>query len=170
MPLSAKDSAGPAPVPEETLLELAKPVFNHRTPQFRQIMKEVVEDLQYAFCTKNQRDTLLEILARSKQPEDHPARNRVKVRKDLAETKSRGFAVFHRPRRVSEETTFSVPIIADGRLLAALTVRFSSSAIPQAAAIERFVPKLRKVADRIGQEFVQQQKAAGVSDDPPTVS
>ena len=27
---------GPTPVPEETLLELAKPVFYHRSPQFRQ--------------------------------------------------------------------------------------------------------------------------------------
>jgi aspartate aminotransferase-like enzyme len=44
---------GPTPVPEETLLELAKPVFYHRSGQFRQILAEVTEDLQYIFCTKN---------------------------------------------------------------------------------------------------------------------
>src|SRR3984957_1958876 len=44
---------GPTPVPEETLLDLARPVFYHRSPQFRQIMAEVQEDLQYVFCTKN---------------------------------------------------------------------------------------------------------------------
>ncbi len=44
---------GPTPVPEETLLDLARPVFFHRSPQFRQILAEVVEDLQYIFCTKN---------------------------------------------------------------------------------------------------------------------
>lgn len=44
---------GPTPVPEETLLELAKPVFFHRTPEFRQILGEVLADLQYVFCTKN---------------------------------------------------------------------------------------------------------------------
>jgi aspartate aminotransferase-like enzyme len=44
---------GPTPVPEDTLLELAKPVFYHRSPQFRQILAEVVEDLKYVFCTKN---------------------------------------------------------------------------------------------------------------------
>jgi aspartate aminotransferase-like enzyme len=43
---------GPTPVPEETLLELAKPVIYHRTPQFRQLLAEVLEDLQYVFCTK----------------------------------------------------------------------------------------------------------------------
>jgi len=44
---------GPTPVPEETLLELAKPVFYHRSAQARQLLMEVQEDLQYVFCTKN---------------------------------------------------------------------------------------------------------------------
>src|SRR5262245_17689771 len=44
---------GPTPVPEETLLELAKPVFFHRTPEFRQILAEVLQDLQYVFRTRN---------------------------------------------------------------------------------------------------------------------
>src|SRR5262249_33105431 len=44
---------GPTPVPEETLLELAKPVFYHRTAQFRQILADVTEDLKYVFCTRN---------------------------------------------------------------------------------------------------------------------
>ncbi len=44
---------GPSPVPEETLLELAKPVFYHRSAQFRQILGEVLEDLKYVYCTRN---------------------------------------------------------------------------------------------------------------------
>src|SRR5438105_63927 len=44
---------GPTPVPEETLLELAKPVKYHRTPEARQILAEVLQDLQYVFCTRN---------------------------------------------------------------------------------------------------------------------
>jgi aspartate aminotransferase-like enzyme len=44
---------GPSPVPEETLLELAKPVPYHRTPEFRQILAEVTQDLQYVFQTRN---------------------------------------------------------------------------------------------------------------------
>src|ERR1700674_3264840 len=43
---------GPTPVPEETLLELARPVPYHRTPEFRQLLSEVLEDLQYVFQTK----------------------------------------------------------------------------------------------------------------------
>ena len=42
---------GPTPTPEETLLELARPVTFHRSSQFRAIIKEVTADLQYIFCT-----------------------------------------------------------------------------------------------------------------------
>lgn len=45
---------GPTPVPEETLLELAKPVVFHRTAEFRKILGEVLEDLKYVYRTKNQ--------------------------------------------------------------------------------------------------------------------
>jgi aspartate aminotransferase-like enzyme len=44
---------GPTPVPEETLLEMAKPVVYHRTAEFRALLAEVLEDLQYIFQTKN---------------------------------------------------------------------------------------------------------------------
>jgi len=44
---------GPTPVPEETLLDLARPVFYHRSAEFRQVLAEVLADLQYVFCTKN---------------------------------------------------------------------------------------------------------------------
>ncbi len=44
---------GPTPVPEETLLELARPVTFHRSSQFRAILSEVLEDLKYVYCTKN---------------------------------------------------------------------------------------------------------------------
>ncbi len=44
---------GPTPVPEETLLELAKPVTNHRTPEQEKAFAEVVEDLKYVFQTSN---------------------------------------------------------------------------------------------------------------------
>jgi aspartate aminotransferase-like enzyme len=44
---------GPTPVPEETLLELAKPITFHRTAEFRAMLKETVGELQYVFQTKN---------------------------------------------------------------------------------------------------------------------
>src|SRR5213595_304291 len=44
---------GPTPVPEETLLELAKPLFYHRSSEFYKLMREVRADLQTVFCTTN---------------------------------------------------------------------------------------------------------------------
>ena len=44
---------GPTPVPEETLLELAKPVTYHRSAESKAILAEMTEDLKYVFQTTN---------------------------------------------------------------------------------------------------------------------
>ncbi len=44
---------GPTPVPEETLLELARPVTYHRSAEAKAILAEVSEDLKYVFQTSN---------------------------------------------------------------------------------------------------------------------
>jgi aspartate aminotransferase-like enzyme len=49
---------GPAPVPEDTLLEMAKPVFFHRSAEFRKLLGEVEEDLRYVFRTRHRVITL----------------------------------------------------------------------------------------------------------------
>ena len=45
---------GPTEVPPEVLLEMARPIIHHRTPQFSEIFKEVGEGLKYIFQTKNE--------------------------------------------------------------------------------------------------------------------
>lgn len=42
---------GPTPVPEDTLLELARPVGYHRSPEAKAILAEVTEDLKYVYQT-----------------------------------------------------------------------------------------------------------------------
>ncbi|MCM8772644.1 MAG: alanine--glyoxylate aminotransferase family protein [Candidatus Omnitrophica bacterium] len=44
---------GPTSIPEEVLLEMAKPIMHHRTEEFLKIAKEVFEGLKYLFQTKN---------------------------------------------------------------------------------------------------------------------
>jgi aspartate aminotransferase-like enzyme len=44
---------GPTPVPEETLLELARPVPHHRTAGFKKILSEVLDGLKYVFQTNH---------------------------------------------------------------------------------------------------------------------
>jgi len=44
---------GPTQVPPDVLLEMAKPVFHHRTAAYRKLHQEVLEDLKAIFRTKN---------------------------------------------------------------------------------------------------------------------
>ncbi|MCM8814752.1 MAG: alanine--glyoxylate aminotransferase family protein [Candidatus Omnitrophica bacterium] len=44
---------GPISVPEEVLLEMAKPIIHHRTPEFLAIAEKVIENLKYFFQTEN---------------------------------------------------------------------------------------------------------------------
>jgi IclR family mhp operon transcriptional activator len=102
-----------------------------------------------AHCSGVQRESLLELLARSSLPEDRLARSRVDVDRMLSETRSQGFGVAHRARRAFEETSLAVPVRAKERTLAALTLRFASRALPLRASIQQFIPRMREVAQRI---------------------
>ena len=115
-----------------------------------------------AFCPKEQRDSLLDILAKSRKEENKPARNRKKVYEMLVETRKRGYSVSRRKRRISDELSFAVPIIANDRLLASVALRCSSSAVPESEAIQRFMPKLRAVAVQIGKDFVDQHNTDSI--------
>ncbi|NBO92506.1 MAG: alanine--glyoxylate aminotransferase family protein [Planctomycetia bacterium] len=44
---------GPTPVPEDVLLEMAQPVFYHRSGRFRELLARVTQDLQYIFQTRH---------------------------------------------------------------------------------------------------------------------
>lgn len=128
-----------------------------RGPGFRVSILGSAAGIAYlSFCQKEQRDTLLDLLGKSKRVEDQPARNRKKVYETLVETRKRGFAIWDRARRISDEKSFAVPVMAEDRLLATLTIRFASTAVSETEGIERFVPKLRIVAKQIGDEFARQ--------------
>ncbi len=45
-------SPGPSEVPPDTLLEMAGPVFHHRTGRFKQILREAMDKLKEVFQTK----------------------------------------------------------------------------------------------------------------------
>lgn len=111
-----------------------------------------------AFCPQQQREAILEILARSDREADKLARNRADVQKLLNEVRAQGYATAVRARRVSDEVTMAVPIMIEDRVLAAINVRFASTAVPMKLAVERFLPKLRETAQRIRQSFLEQQR------------
>lgn len=113
-----------------------------------------------AHCPAQQRDALLDILARSTREEDKLARNRTEIQRIINEVRTQGYATATRARRVSDEVSLAVPIQVDDRVLAALMVRFSATAVPMKLALERFLPRLRDTAARIRSRFVEQQAAS----------
>jgi len=106
-----------------------------------------------AFCSASQRETLLELLARSSLPEDRLARSRPEVERLLNETRAQGFGMAHRARRVSEETSLAIPVRGKDRVLATVTVRYAATAVPLRTAVEQFLPKMREVARKIEMEL-----------------
>ncbi len=114
-----------------------------------------------AYSSVSQRESLLDILSRSTREADQLAGNRGEVQKILTEARSQGYATAVRPRRVTDEITMAVPIQIEDRVLAAVSVRFSGTAVPLKLAVERFLPKLRETAGNIRATFLEQQR------DPP---
>jgi DNA-binding IclR family transcriptional regulator len=78
----------------------------------------------------------------------------------LNDVRMQGYASAVRPRRVSDEISMAVPILIDDRVLAAVSIRFSGTAVPLKLGVERFLPKLRETANKIRQSFVEQQREA----------
>lgn len=107
-----------------------------------------------------ERETIIDILARSNKEEDKPARARAELTRMLEEIKAAGYALVLRTRRMLDEVNLSVPVLLRDRVLAGLTVRFAASAVPQKYALERFLPKLRQCASKIGTLFSEQQTEA----------
>ena len=113
-----------------------------------------------AFSPPTQRESLLDILSRSNKEEDALARSRPELMKLLNDIRMQGYASAVRPRRVSDEISMAVPILIDDRVLAAVSIRFSGTAVPLKLGVERFLPKLRETANKIRQSFVEQQREA----------
>jgi IclR family transcriptional regulator, mhp operon transcriptional activator len=110
-----------------------------------------------AYCSAQQRETLLDILAKSSKDDDRLAKNRVEVQRMLTEVKSQGYASAVRARRASDEAVLAIPILLQDRVLATLSVRFPGATMTVKAAHERFVPRLRECAAQIRGKFSDQQ-------------
>jgi IclR family mhp operon transcriptional activator len=106
-----------------------------------------------AFCSAQQREALIDLLSRSSLPEDRLARNRQEVERLINETRTQGYGLSQRARRVSEEVSLAVPLKVKEKTIAAVSVRYSATAVTLRAAVDQFLPKLRDVAAKIEAEF-----------------
>jgi IclR family mhp operon transcriptional activator len=113
-----------------------------------------------AHCPAAQRQTLIELLARSNKPDDKAARAPEELLCKLDEIRAQGYAFLNPSRPKSVEMTISVPVVLEERVLGALTMRIAAAALNPQAALARFLPQLRECANRIRAEFSEQRLEA----------
>lgn len=107
-----------------------------------------------AFCPPEQRDTLLDLLALSDDPRDAPARRlRATILSELQAIRVQGFATHGRPGRVKPWSALAVPVFANQRLLATLSLRYTQGAISDGKLQRQVLPLLRSTATAIGRRF-----------------
>src|SRR5690606_10874207 len=99
----------------------------------------------------------------SAREEDKLARNTAELMRLVNEARSQGYASAVQARRIADEISLAVPVVAGERLLACLSLRFSANAVPMKQALERFLPRLREAARQIAQQFSDENRpgAAG---------
>lgn len=116
-----------------------------------------------AFCPPQQRDTLVDILSRSSREEDRLARNPGELARILNESRAQGYATAIRARRASDEIALAVPVRIGDEVLACLTLRFSATALPMQAALDRFLPRLNNAAERIRTQFASRMQGGSAA-------
>ena len=116
-----------------------------------------------AHCSLAQRTSLLDNLmgshdAAAQWADGRAARDPEELSRLLEDTATLGYATDASIRGMVEELSISVPVrlqqsTSDQSSLAVLTVRFAASAVPLQTGLERFLPKLRRCAAKIGTTF-----------------
>ena len=106
-----------------------------------------------AFCPEEQRDTLLSLLALSDDPRDAAARRPQAVLRELKAVRDIGYATSSRPGRVRPWRAVAVPVFANQRLLATMSLRYTEGAIREGRLLGEIIPRLRTTAKAIGQRF-----------------
>ena len=171
-PLSIATLSGTSMMVRETTDHLSPlAVERHSAGSRTPLLTSAPGRVYLAYCPASQRDTLIDILARSNKEEDKLARvQRADLLRMLGDIKAQGYATSSRTRRLVEEISVSVPILLEERVFACLTLRFASSAVPLKAGLERFLPKLRQCAARISTLFSEQQAEARLKGAPETAA
>ncbi|HSN72718.1 MAG TPA: helix-turn-helix domain-containing protein [Steroidobacteraceae bacterium] len=161
-PVSIATISGTSMLVRQTTDHASPLAVERYAPGYRLPVLESAAGLAFlAFCPASQRETLLDVLARSEQQEQAPVGDRQTLERQLDEVRTQGFAVYHRPRRVSDRTSLAVPILAEDRVLALLVVRYARTAIPLPQAVQRFVPRMREMAVQIAAGVAGGDAASG---------
>jgi IclR family mhp operon transcriptional activator len=110
-----------------------------------------------AFSAAAEREALLPILAKSGgKPGDAAsklAQDRAAIDQLCAQIRAQSYAAMH--DALPKESSFAVPVLVEGVSVASITVRFITSALSMEDALERYLVRMRSLADLIGQRFAE---------------
>jgi IclR family transcriptional regulator, mhp operon transcriptional activator len=123
-----------------------------------------------AFCPAAERRAILEMLSRSKAPEDRSAREAQRLTKLLDAVRAKGYEV--QDREINPKTTgISVPIRAGARVLGTISSIWISSAMTIEKARAELYSPLAATAARIGsavrERTLRQAKSLVLGGEPP---
>jgi IclR family transcriptional regulator, mhp operon transcriptional activator len=111
-----------------------------------------------AFCPTSERSMLLDMLARSPEPEDKRAIERKQALALLATIRKQGFAERDQMVEPRSSGTAAVPIIVNERVLATVGMTYFTSALDRAEVIQRYVPLLKSLAGNIAASVASLQE------------
>ena len=106
-----------------------------------------------AFCSPGQREQHLATLAKSRSEDDRLVRDRVELERIMSETRTQGYSITQRARRLSDEVTLAIPVRNNTKVLGSLSVRYSASAVSARMVQEQILPKMRATVASIEGEF-----------------
>ncbi|RAI44581.1 DNA-binding transcriptional regulator [Rhodoplanes roseus] len=106
-----------------------------------------------AYCPREERDLLVQMLETSTDPEDHPPDLHAVVRTLVRTVRARGFAERDPATEPTSSSTAAIPIMADGRVLATFGLTYFRSAVPRSKLMEQVVRPLKEAGARIEQSI-----------------
>jgi IclR family transcriptional regulator, mhp operon transcriptional activator len=153
-PLTIATPSGPSMLVRETTDRLSPLALEQTTVGTRIPMLTTAAGRAWlAWCAPAQRDAIVDVLSRSNRPEDRLAHDRQEFERLMNETRTQGFGLATRARRVSEETSLAIPIQGGNRTLASLMVRFAATAVPLRSAVDQFLPRMREVVTTLERQL-----------------
>lgn len=119
-------------------------LINRRVP----LLVSALGRAYLASCPADERDTIVALLKASSRERDRPARDAHYVRSLVRAIRQQGYATTL-PQRGDPAMGIAVPVMAGGRVLAAMTLRYLEAALTERQAVQRYLPSLKAAAQRI---------------------
>ena len=153
-PIAIATLSGPSMVLRETT-DPDSPLAERRYLAGRRVglLSTATGRVYLAYCSAEQRDILIQVLQKSRKPEDFAARNPAALGRRFRKIRQLGFDTSRLQRQSITWGAMAVPVFARGQILASLSVRYIRRAVTRATEQEKLLPRLQATAARIGASF-----------------